>query len=71
MLELLATTDTLRQTLLQLSDQAFHTTDWKPWRKQAVAQTAILPDQLLLGATEYGAAYQGFLQQLPPGLPTP
>jgi hypothetical protein len=50
MLELLATTDTLRQTLLQLSDQAFHTPDWEPWRKHAgFAQTAILPDQQLLG----------------------
>ena len=58
------------ELLLRLSDQAFHTTDWKPWRKQAVAQPAILPDQLLLGATKYGSAYQGLLQQLPLGLPT-
>ena len=49
-LEPLATTDTLRQALLQLSDQAFHTPDWEPWRKHAgFAQTAILPDQQLLG----------------------
>jgi hypothetical protein len=58
------------ESLLRLSDQAFHTTDWKLWRKQAVAQTAILPNQPLLGATDYDAAYQGLLQQLPPGLPT-
>ena len=49
-LEPLATTDTLRQALLQLSDQAFHTPDWEPWRKHAgFAKTAILPDQQLLG----------------------
>ena len=49
-LEPLSTTEALRQQVLQLSADAFGTPDWEIWRRHAgFAQTAILPDQQLLG----------------------